>query len=58
MFKDPLASDYIINLVNDGIMLLFDSHNQRLKVSNADSGHHLKILLIVHLFARSSKYPT
>ena len=28
----PFESDLILNLINDGIKLLFDSKNQRLKV--------------------------
>ena len=30
--KDPMSSDYMLNLCNDGIILYFDSKNQRLKV--------------------------
>jgi len=30
--KDPISSDYMLNLANDGIILYFDSSNQRLKL--------------------------
>jgi hypothetical protein len=30
--KDPISSDYMLNLSNDGIILYFDSQNQRLKL--------------------------
>lgn len=30
--KDPLSCDYMINMINDGIILYFDSYNQRLKL--------------------------
>lgn len=30
--KDPICCDYMLNLANDGIILYFDSHNQRLKL--------------------------
>lgn len=30
--KDPIKYDYMLNLANDGIILYFDSHNQRLKL--------------------------
>lgn len=30
--KDPINFDYMLNLANDGIILYFDSHNQRLKL--------------------------
>lgn len=30
--KDPISCDYMLNLANDGIILYFDSHNQRLKL--------------------------
>ena len=31
MFQDPLTVDLVINLTNDGIKLIFDPINQRLK---------------------------
>ena len=33
IIKDPISSDYMLNLINDGIILYFDSKNQRLKVN-------------------------
>lgn len=30
--KDPISCDYMLNLANDGIILYFDSNNQRLKL--------------------------
>lgn len=32
----PLSHDLILNLTQDGIKLLFDATNQRLKVKNVD----------------------
>jgi len=41
--KDPLSSDYMINLINDGIILYFDSHNQRLKLIEISDLKKLKL---------------
>ena len=30
--KDPLSCDYMINLMNNGIIFYFDAANQRLRV--------------------------
>lgn len=53
--KDPLVSDYMINLVNDGIILYFDSHNQRLRVIEISDLKKLKLRYCGNYF---NNYPS
>lgn len=41
--KDPISSDYMLNLANDGIILYFDSYNQRLKLIEISDLKKLKL---------------
>lgn len=41
--KDPMSSDYMLNLSNDGIILYFDSKNQRLKLIEISDLKKLKL---------------
>lgn len=41
--KEPLSSDYMLNLVNDGIILYFDSHLQRLKLIEISDLRKIKL---------------
>lgn len=41
--KDPMSSDYMLNLSNDGIILYFDSRNQRLKLIEISDLKKLKL---------------
>jgi len=41
--KDPISSDYMLNLAQDGIILYFDSHNQRLKLIEISDLKKLKL---------------
>lgn len=41
--KDPISSDYMLNLINDGIILYFDSKNQRLKLIEISDLRKLKL---------------
>jgi hypothetical protein len=40
--KVPVSSDYMLNLNNDGVILYFDSKNQRLKVVLKAKIHFIK----------------
>lgn len=41
--KDPISSDYMLKLANDGIILYFDSQNQRLKLIEISDLKKLKL---------------
>jgi len=52
----PFESDLILNLINDGIKLLFDSKNQRLKVIEVQNSLTLSLqakLKVLYAFLTS-----
>uniref|UniRef100_H2Y3F6 Uncharacterized protein n=2 Tax=Ciona intestinalis TaxID=7719 RepID=H2Y3F6_CIOIN len=56
--KRPFDSDIILNLINDGIRLLFDSENQRLKVIEVYDMNKMKLKYCGAYFSSPQVHPT
>uniref|UniRef100_H2YCQ4 Uncharacterized protein n=1 Tax=Ciona savignyi TaxID=51511 RepID=H2YCQ4_CIOSA len=56
--KKPFDSDIILNLVNDGIRLLFDAENQRLKVIEVYDMNKMKLKYCGAYFSSPQVHPT